>query len=178
MADYRIEDALEKSKLLADSSAEQKTDAYLVLAPFFEVVGGDVVHKETGLGIDDPKVREKIEAVKPHLFPAKFERSLADRAFADGNITARAQLVREVGEVQATRIAKDYGLRGLGDTAKGKTPEEARLKLDDKPNNPWSRSGWNVTKQGQLIKAMGTEKAAAIARAAGSRIGATRPVAA
>jgi hypothetical protein len=41
--------------------------------------------------------------------------------------------------------------------------------------NPWSKEGWNVTKQGALVKSIGETKAAAIAAAAGSKIGATKP---
>jgi hypothetical protein len=44
-------------------------------------------------------------------------------------------------------------------------------------NNPWSKEGWNLTKQGALIKSLGEEKAAAIAQQAGSKIGATHPAA-
>lgn len=45
----------------------------------------------------------------------------------------------------------------------------------NKGENPWSAANWNVTAQGKIVKALGTEKAAAIARAAGSHIGATKP---
>lgn len=41
--------------------------------------------------------------------------------------------------------------------------------------NPWSPAHWNVTTQGQFIRTHGTEKAERLAKAAGSRIGATRP---
>ena len=42
-------------------------------------------------------------------------------------------------------------------------------------NNPWSPDHWNLTKQGQIIKEHGSEKAAQMAQAAGSKVGATRP---
>ena len=42
-------------------------------------------------------------------------------------------------------------------------------------DNPWSAAGWNVTKQGALIKSLGIEKASQIAAAVGSKIGATKP---
>jgi hypothetical protein len=42
-------------------------------------------------------------------------------------------------------------------------------------NNPWSAEGWSVQKQGAVAKSLGVEKAAAIAKAAGSYIGATAP---
>jgi len=42
-------------------------------------------------------------------------------------------------------------------------------------DNPWSAQRWNLTKQGEVIRALGLEKGAAIAAAAGSRVGATKP---
>lgn len=42
-------------------------------------------------------------------------------------------------------------------------------------NNPWSKDHWNVTKQNQIYNADGAEKAQAMAKAANSTIGATRP---
>ena len=53
-----------------------------------------------------------------------------------------------------------------GDKGKGK----------DKTPNPFTRAGWSLAEQGRLIKTLGIEKTAAIARAAGVKIGATRPV--
>lgn len=43
------------------------------------------------------------------------------------------------------------------------------------PTNPFSAAGWNITKQGQLVKALGVEKATEIAAAAGCKLGSTRP---
>jgi hypothetical protein len=45
-------------------------------------------------------------------------------------------------------------------------------------NNPWSKEGWNITKQGAVVREKGEVKAAEIAAQAGSRIGATKPPAA
>lgn len=45
-------------------------------------------------------------------------------------------------------------------------------------NNPWSKGGWSLTKQGALIKSLGMEKAGAIAALAGCKIGDTKPKAA
>jgi hypothetical protein len=42
-------------------------------------------------------------------------------------------------------------------------------------NNPWSAAGWNMTKQGALVRQLGEPKAAEIAAQAGSKIGATHP---
>jgi hypothetical protein len=42
--------------------------------------------------------------------------------------------------------------------------------------NPWSKEGWNISAQGSLLKSgIPIERVAAIAAAAGSRIGATKP---
>lgn len=42
-------------------------------------------------------------------------------------------------------------------------------------NNPWSKAGWNMTKQGALVRQLGEQKAGEIAAQAGSHIGATKP---
>lgn len=42
-------------------------------------------------------------------------------------------------------------------------------------NNPWSKQGWNITKQGALVKQLGETKAGEIAALAGSHVGATKP---
>jgi hypothetical protein len=42
--------------------------------------------------------------------------------------------------------------------------------------NPWSAEGWNLTRQGQAVKTMGLEKAAALAAQVGSKMGDTKPV--
>lgn len=45
-------------------------------------------------------------------------------------------------------------------------------------NNPWSKAGWNVTKQGALVTSLGTTKAGEIAALVGSKLGDTKPQAA
>ena len=40
-------------------------------------------------------------------------------------------------------------------------------------DNPWSAAGWNLTKQGQVVKDIGPEKAADMAARVGSKLGAT-----
>lgn len=41
-------------------------------------------------------------------------------------------------------------------------------------DNPWSVAGWNLTKQGQVVKDLGPEKAADMAARVGSKLGATK----
>lgn len=45
----------------------------------------------------------------------------------------------------------------------------------DPKNNPWSAQGWNLTRQGELLRSEGREVAERLAKQAGSFIGATRP---
>lgn len=45
-------------------------------------------------------------------------------------------------------------------------------------NNPWSKDGWSITKQGQLVTTLGEVKAAEVAAQAGCKIGDTKPKAA
>lgn len=45
----------------------------------------------------------------------------------------------------------------------------------DRANNPWSKEGWNMTKQGTVIKTLGADKAKAMAEAVGSFIGSAHP---
>ena len=45
-------------------------------------------------------------------------------------------------------------------------------------NNPWSKDGWNVSKQGEVVKALGATKAAEVAALVGSKLGDTKPKAA
>lgn len=42
-------------------------------------------------------------------------------------------------------------------------------------NNPWSKAGWNLTKQGQYVTTNGIDKAKTLAESVGSSIGATKP---
>jgi hypothetical protein len=47
--------------------------------------------------------------------------------------------------------------------------------FDNIDDNPWSPKGWNLTKQGAYVKEHGMAKAELAAKAANSRVGATRP---
>jgi len=42
-------------------------------------------------------------------------------------------------------------------------------------NNPWSKEGWNLTKQGAFVREHGEAKAAEAAARVGSKLGATKP---
>ena len=60
------------------------------------------------------------------------------------------------------------------------TAEAALQSLAPKPkgdhaSNPWSKAGFNVTAQGRLVRDLGAERAAAIARSVGCTLGSTKP---
>jgi hypothetical protein len=162
------------------STEAQRQDAIAIMASKCGMVSGVVILTATGEALDSDNSRKWIEANKPHLLPPRFERSLADRAFADGNVTARGELLKQVGATEALRIAQSYGLKSVHDTARGKAPTAVpnggqKPNGADHKNNPFHASNWNVSKQGALLRAIGTEKCAAIAASVGSRIGATKP---
>ena len=170
-----IDDAFKKF----ESTEQQRIDAVLVLKGLCEMRGDDCVLKETGEPIESDKSKAWLEKNKPHLMPAKFERSLADRAFADNNMTARTELLRQVGKPEADRIAQQYGLRDVADSRRGTPPADVegkkKIGTASHKGNPFHASNWNVSAQGKLLRAVGAEKCAAIAAAVGSKIGATRP---
>lgn len=172
------------------SNDAQRGDAVLVLARDFAVNAGAIIHKETGLPIDDPKVKTYYVEHKPHLMPAVYSRSLADRAFLDGNVTARGQLLKEIGELEATRLAQSYGLRGLGDTRRGAAPDtgdaNGKKPGNDGRNNPWSDWPGNLDKHGRynaaamgrqssICRSLGVAKAAELSAPWGF-IGSTAPL--
>jgi hypothetical protein len=121
----------------------------------------------------------KQQTKRPHLFEQPTaHQSLEALAFAgSGNVTARGKLVKEIGEKDADKAARSWGLSGLHDFTRQGAPVSGEQKAARKADreNPWSEAGWNLTRQGALVKAMGIEKAASMARAAHSYIGATRP---
>lgn len=186
MADHLdIDSALDTVFRGYGSTDAQVSDAIAVLAKDFVVNAGAIIHRETGLPIDDPKVKTYYVEHKPHLMPPVFERSLADRAFLDGSLQARAELLKNIGELEATRLAQSYGLRGLGDTRKGTAPtNDAGKKNDAGKTNPWSDHVSNVdargrytaaalSRQSSLAKSLPLDRVAALATAAGSFIGST-----
>jgi hypothetical protein len=160
------------------STEAQRQDAIAILQDKCGMVAGVVILTATGETLDAENSKKWIAEHKPHLLPPKFERSLADRAFADGNVTARGGLLKSVGYAEATKIAQSYGLKSVHDTARGKPPvmdDGKKPNGADHKNNPFHASNWNLTRQAALLRAVGAEKCAAIAASVGSKIGATRP---
>jgi hypothetical protein len=112
---------------------------------------GETILQDTGPPISDPASVAWLKS-QQHLMPRPHDTPLAKRAFVENNITARGQLLKEVGKTEADRIAKHYGLRGLDDPRRGKAPAadtngEKKKNGHDGRANPWSREGWSVTEQ-------------------------------
>lgn len=162
-----------------ESNDMQRADAITLLKGLCKMQGDICFFNITQTAITDPAAKQWFEKNKPHLLPRKFERSLADRAFADGNMTARTKLLGEVGEQELTRIAQSYGLRTAHDTRRGKSPvaPDPNKKINgvDHASNPFHKSNWNLTKQSALVRSLGEDKARAIARSVGVELGSTRP---
>jgi hypothetical protein len=163
------------------SSEAQRADAIAVLKSQCAMTGDVVTLTATGEALDSEASRKWLQANKPHLLPPVYERSLAERAFVDGNLSARGALVKQVGLIEANKIAESYGLKSATDTRRGTAPtrdDDAGKKNSDPAkhrNNPFWRGNWNISAQGKLLRAVGPEKCAAIANAVGAKIGDVRP---
>lgn len=151
----------------------------------------------------DKAVEDRVKA-RPFLAPAKSAGPTDADKLAElqasalaGNVTSHGQLAKQMGAdaYEAWRIknkaapGKDASNNSTADALAemertiqalkaGKPVPHPRINgVDPNARNPWSKEFWNVTLQGQTVKALGVEKAAAIAAAAGSRIGATKAAA-
>ncbi|MET4216952.1 3-polyprenyl-4-hydroxybenzoate decarboxylase [Bradyrhizobium sp. LB14.3] len=159
-----------------------KKEAVEHFAKSFKLVDNDLIHMETGETIEEWAAKQKIH--RPHWFLPDEVIDKVDASFAGGsksrvNIDARSKLFREVGEVQFNQLMLQWGATPIKNGTRpepqtGATVEQAKV-LKNASNNPWSPTGWNLTKQGEVVKSLGMDKATAIAKAAGSYIGATRP---
>jgi len=168
------------------SDDKQLADAVLVLGSRVTEKGGAFFYNDKAshdIPLDNIGAFKKaMQDEKPHLLPRAFESGLADRAFIDGNLRARQELLAHVGELEATRIATTYGLTGLGDTRRSHAAQTDDVKRDS-GKNPWAFAPQNtdergrytasaLTRQAALVKANLTG-AAEIAAAVGSKIGDT-----
>jgi hypothetical protein len=157
---------------------EAAVDDLLFRVAEFDDSTGQIIHKASGLTAKAwlDKQRES----RPHWFGPQTDEhaELEHRAFVLGNVTARGQLVKANPALALAR-AKEYGLRDLNDYSRGtvpsNTPTGEKKPTNKGKDNPWSAENWSITKQGQLVKVMGLDGAARMAKAAGSFVGATRP---
>ena len=116
------------------------------------------------------------KAKRPHLFIAAAQTDLEQSAFADGNLTSRMKLTKQIGETDADARAKEWGLSGLHDyKTRGQRPGgEANNTPKEKGDNPWREGSWNITKQMSVYRA-DPVLAERLAKAAGSFIGSAHP---
>jgi acyl-CoA synthetase (NDP forming) len=132
---------IEAFKALGSNDA-QVLDAVLVVGTRVTEKAGQFFYNDAGehpVPLDNiTAFKAAMQKEKPHLLPRAFESSLADRAFIDGNLSARAELRAQVGELEATKIAKQYGLSGLGDTKRARAALTDEAKRAGGANNPWS----------------------------------------
>ena len=173
-----IRDGIWNALTDAGSTDSQVKDGELVLAPLCEMQGSACVLKATGAAIESDKSLTWVRENKPHLLPPVYQVNDADVAFTGrGNKTVAQKLIRELGKTEADKIAQTYGKAHALDNKPGVAPQRKQHKSDNAEHakNPWSKAGWSVTRQGQLVRSLGVEKASAMARAVSSHIGATRP---
>ena len=164
-------DLIEKAALAAGVMPVAISDI-LARAAEFEVKDDKVVVKATGLGIDS------LREASPHYFKLTVD-DLAERAFGPTpSLSAQGEFFRLHGDFRAREMAKEFGTT-LGSLKPGKLPaggdDKGKTNGADHAKNPFHKSNWNVTKQAQLVKSIGIEKAAAIAKAVGVTIGQTKP---
>jgi hypothetical protein len=182
------DDAIKAAFAAFGSNEIQSADAVTVLGSRVTEKGGAFFYNDAfshDIPLDNFSAFKKtMQAEKPHLLPPQAGAGLADRAFIDGNLSARGQLVREIGEVAAHKAALSYGLSGIGDTRRARAAQTDEIKRGG-ANNPWADTPQNVDRNGRytaaaigrqaaLVKA--NEKGAAeIAAAVGNKIGDTMP---
>jgi hypothetical protein len=179
-----IEEQLFKIAKAWGSTDGQAEDFSKLHANKFSRDRGVTVHTASNLPAEHKDVQATFAKSHPHLLPPVFQVSDADRAFINGDLTAKGRLVKEIGLVAANGLAARYGLDDVHDRKRGTRPEniadpeadaKAKNKTTPHANNPFHKGNWNLTKQAALLKAVGPEKCAAIARSVGVTIGATKP---
>jgi hypothetical protein len=135
------------------SNEIQTADAVTVLGSRVTEKGGAFFYNDAAshdVPLDNLSAfKAAMKTEKPHLLPPQYESSLADRAFIDGSLKARGELVAQVGELEAARIAKSYGLNGVGDTKRARAAHTDEIKRGG-ANNPWSDAPQNVDRNGRL----------------------------
>jgi hypothetical protein len=165
-----------------------------VHSKYFRQVGPNLVHVAEG-NVPMADWVANLRKTRPHMYadwnPDITEDQIRQEIIDDATLRPSpknvGRLFKEFGELRAKAILEQAGtdwvrmkpgnkvtLDDKGN-AKGSDPTPEQKSLADRRANPWSAEGWNITKQGQVLKSLGPEKAAAIARAANSYIGATRP---
>jgi hypothetical protein len=130
---------------------------------------GDLLHNGDNMAAD--KFIEGLRKTRPQYFPDVVADNLQRDALA-GNVTAHGRLSRQLGDVQYAEWCKANGAAPGKAATVEKTNETGHK---SKSTNPWSADGWDFLRQQSITKSLGAAKAAELAAAAGSFVGATRP---
>ncbi len=172
-----MSNALHPSKLEQEAIAARITAAGMVPAALADANDAFAVGEYNGETLDAWITEQRSK--RPHLFAVTGDNDTEAAAFGDRNMTARARLVKAIGEDAAGERAKAWGLSGLTDFKTiGRSPgaKNGGDGGDKRPgrDNPFSTAGWNVSRQGQIWKS-DRELCERLAKAAHSRVGATKP---
>jgi len=144
--------------------------------PMFKQIGPDLRHVQTGVTIEEYFAPAELRKRSPHGFAdwepvtgeqVEFE-TIEDACLRPSPMSLR-KLYKAVGDKRYHEILAQWGT----DAAR-MLPGE-RPGYGDHSKNPFHKSKWNISSQGQLVKSLGLEKANEIARSVGSHVGATRP---
>jgi hypothetical protein len=135
-----------------------------------ESATGAVLHNGDNMPAD--KFIAALRETRPYYFPDTVADNLQRDALA-GNMTARGALYKQLGEKQFGEWLKANGLASM--TAKYTAPDKPNGAAKSKSTNPWGADSWDFARQLSITKALGAVKAAEMAAAAGSFLGATRP---
>jgi hypothetical protein len=88
------------------------------------------------------------------------------------------KLFRLTAANKARSVAGDAKPKAVLEALRASSPDlfiDPVQRAGDGKRNPWSAKNWNFSKQLELVKVLGAEKAAQIAKAGGSFLGATKP---
>jgi hypothetical protein len=147
-----------------------------------DLFGSRCVVTDAGMTLDEKPIAEAIEALvaaRTYTHPivddsaARENDELRAQVLA-GNITAHGRMLKQDREAYLKFCAETGAKPGKAVTPPSGN-EAGRKAAAAKRDNPWSREGWNVTKQGSLVRSLGLAKANEIAAAVGARVGQTRP---
>jgi len=98
------------------------------------------------------------------------------RKALSGNVTEHGRLRNHLGGLAYDEWCASTGAKpGVTILASELNGEKVHQIKKASLTNPWSAAAWNTTKQGQLVRSLGQEKAEQIAAAAGCKLGSTKP---
>jgi hypothetical protein len=149
-----------------------------------------LIHTADGERADSARHGAYLHKVRTHYFAAKVEASLLEKCFgANPSLTARGELRKEISAADFAKHAADWGSDpvrlkpgsapdGDGTTVATKAPSAANA-WSDHPSNVDPKTGRYtaaaLTRQASVVRGLGAEKAAGMARSAGAFLGATSP---